>query len=187
MTIEGNKEAKKANWIFFAILTIGLVATVMLTGKPVSWFSRAGGTKIYLTSVQKALGVGQTQSVDILMDAQSDSLAFANIEINFEQSKINLAKQAQMDAKFKRQVLMTSEAEANRTGRIKIAAGIDPDDSIFAQNGLFRLASLQFKNISDKPNDAVEITIDPESLKLISVASTEYKPEIINLDLTLNP
>ncbi len=170
--------------ILFALFTIPAFAWAVKN--PVFWRPKAdlSGVQVYLAPSTANLPPDKT--LQLMVNSQTNVTAFVQTEVVFDPSKVQLAQSPIAGPSLKKAIYQTELTEVNRTGRLKIAVGLDPVDKAQAPTQSFLLASLVFKSITATPNISATVSLSADSTKLVTLDEREVSPSVGNATLSLN-
>ncbi|HWA51615.1 MAG TPA: dockerin type I domain-containing protein [Patescibacteria group bacterium] len=139
--------------IFFAIpLTVYFVAIGIKTRSQAS----ANSVSLSFSQDPVILNPSTPAQVNLVLNAGTSPIGFANIEFTFDNTKVNLASEITTtptleSPKFLNQgntaILKTTMQEANQTGKVDIVLGLDPSDAANPPTGVINLANFSFISV----------------------------------------
>jgi len=115
------------------------------------------------------------------------SVAFADIELNFDTKLVKLTSEITILGGLSRSVKVTSMEEANTTGKISIIAALDPTNLSTPPTEVFQIASLKFDTNTASQNEIASISFLDSAMQIVAIDQTILGLTTTPLSLTLNP
>jgi hypothetical protein len=82
-------------------------------------------------------------SITIKADTKENKVGFVQVSVTFDHSKLSLKEAPTPNPTFKTVVKNTTVDEANKTGMVVLAIGLEP--GIAGQSGIFEIATMKFE------------------------------------------
>jgi hypothetical protein len=139
---------KLSNKVFKLFCFICLMVSLMLlppsaiqAAKSNEILAQNENVRIYFSPANMALNPAATLS--LMLDTQSDQIAFVRIDLAFDRTKIQLSGEIQPTDLIGTVIQKTTMASANSSGQITIMLGLFPGDP--APSGLFEVAQIPIR------------------------------------------
>jgi hypothetical protein len=188
--VMGKKKSRKLFPVLVLVVIVASLAlSIYLANKRTQLDSDAEETASATVSVlptTATLDGSQTQMLQVNIDPQLTPVVFSSIEINFDQSLLRIVSEPTINSAFQRIIRSTTMADGNNTGKIVIAAAINPGTP--GMINPFDFVSIQFES-NTTASLSTQVTINSTSSNTMVVTDTA-KPFSItttNSELTLNP
>lgn len=169
--------------IVIGLLTITVFANQIRERKKIQTGKAANPAHLFISPETQTLPPDATFSIKV--DTGNISLAFAHIEISFDQEMINLYQDI-LPTEFYTLISATSKEEANATGHAVVILGATPGGAN-PQSGVFDLAYLWFTPATQLPNQTTQIQFIEPALQLVDVNAVPFTITTSHATLTLNP
>ncbi|KKS95888.1 MAG: hypothetical protein UV73_C0013G0033 [Candidatus Gottesmanbacteria bacterium GW2011_GWA2_43_14] len=140
--------------------------------------STAGGNALYTlidTASQVELTLEPVQAtlppdvdMKVMLDAGSNSVAFARVVLNFNPAKINLASEISTNPDLSTTVEKTAMAQANATGRAVFVIAAGPGNT--QPTGIIELAGFKIKGVSSQVNDTTALSYEIDDMQIVDGA-----------------
>lgn len=176
-----------AKLVSLMVLLAGLPVALYLVFNAVRLWPKAQVAPVQFSFAPSSASLPPNQTLDLRLDAATNRIGFVHVELTFDQTKVNLANEITVTNALKTVVTKTTRDQANATGRVVVAAGIDPADIPNAPTGVFSFASLSFMTVSTVQNDTAHVAFDQPRLETFDIAEARLSSAASDATLTLNP
>lgn len=187
--------------IGFIGIIIGLVAAIILIREQTRIRPKAVGEQVRLYFGNIAGSLPPNQTVTLRVDAgvfaplpsgNPNGIAFANVQLNFDPAKIQLASEITIPAGSPLQnvSVKSTMAEANSSGQITLVVGlppVDPPNPIIPATGDFPFADMVFRVISPAVGDTASIATSATGIQIVDLTPTSISYTGGSVTLNLNP
>jgi hypothetical protein len=174
----------------FFVLLVALLAlpiSVAVVQQAVLYFSRAQVDTVSLYFNPSDTTLPPNKTMKLMVDAKTNKVGFAALELAFDNSKINLTGEITTTSLLKTVVSKTSQADANSTGKITIVIALSPDDSNNPPSGVFEYAQFPIGSVTSQSDVATEINFVSSGIQLVDVAGYELPYTPTAAKITINP
>jgi hypothetical protein len=130
---------------------------------------------------------GAEQAMSLTLGVKTNRIGFARVAVAFDKNKVKLGGEVQLTGTMGNQVLVTSAADANSSGKIIVAAAITPANRTNAPTGTFAIATLPFTTVSTTANDTTVISITGSDTQIVEMHNLALMINPIPVTLQLNP
>jgi len=145
------------------VVLIALPVVVYLANQYVKFRSRAEGEEVSLYVVPSEQVMPPDANFQVMLASGTHEIGFVQVELAFDNTKVNLASEIQTSPLFGTIVDKTSAAEANFTGVISIAVALSVDDlTNTIPTGVFEVANFTLKSVSGALEDTSSISFNPD-------------------------
>ncbi|MBI1863646.1 hypothetical protein HYS03_00305 [Candidatus Woesebacteria bacterium] len=125
------------------VVLVALPFTLYEVFQSAKYLSKALINPVSLSFLPSSVSLPPDGTLRLMMDAKTYKIGFVKVEIDFDNSKVNLASEVIPTTTLKKVISLTSLANANATGKIVAILGIDPNDVANAPTGAFELANFK--------------------------------------------
>ncbi|HCM37023.1 MAG: hypothetical protein UV61_C0003G0094 [Candidatus Gottesmanbacteria bacterium GW2011_GWB1_43_11] len=184
-----NKVDRLKFLLLFSVLVslFTLFVIVLKLPEPTSYTSKAGTNTASFSLLPTQISLPPEFGFQVWVNAQNP-VAFAHVEINFDKNLVALTQEPELiNPMLSRVVKRTSKTDANKTGVVVFAVGLDPINKALAPTGAFQLAKLTFNTITTQSNLTTQLTFNQSALKLVNPDASVFTLTTTNSNLTLNP
>jgi len=140
------KNRPKLRYLLFIIPVVATFLIVAEVQRRQSLNSRAGLHSVSLSFPVTSWNLPPANNFGVWLTSDSP-VAFADVKITFDKSLIKLTREASPSGSLARVVQVTSMAEANSTGQMRVVVGLDPSQRTSPPSGAFQIADLSFDKI----------------------------------------
>jgi hypothetical protein len=170
--------------VLFALITIPAFAFAVQHPTFLRPKADLSGVQVYLAPTTASVPPDKT--LQLMANAQTNQAAFIQTEVVFDPAKVQLVQAPLLGTALKKIIFQTELAEANRTGRLKLAVGLDPADKAQAPTQSFLIASLIFKSATTTTNQSASVAISADRTRLVTLDERELAPAVGNATLAVN-
>jgi hypothetical protein len=125
-------------------------------------------------------------TMDVWIDTGGYDIPFWEVELVFEADKVELTSEVSVNTHLSKVISVTSKADANSTGRIKIIAAASPDDG--STNGYFAIASFTINAKTQEKNQLAAFAFDTRRMQAVAIdETTVYINDDPGYDIIVNP
>jgi PKD repeat protein len=170
-------------WV--SILVISLLAVPLSTAgaaQSTGVLAQGNTAWVFFSPAQATLPPNTTFGLQI--DAGFSQIVFAQIDLTFDPTLIQLAGEIQTTSLLRNVIQKTSKANANATGHIVITLALPPGD--VPPTGLFEFAQLPFRAVTTLPNQSTTISVNDQNVQIVEIGATELpilsEPAVIYLN-----
>ncbi len=125
--------------------------------------------------------------VSVSINSATVGVGFAQLDINFDPSKVNLAGEITTSTALKTVVQKTSMQVANSTGKITVVLGLSTDDRANPPTGVFEIFNFPITVVTNQVNQTASFTVDPATSEIRGVNNENVLFAQAVLALQLNP
>lgn len=179
------------NYLFIGVLSVILAGTLFFAKIP---FTRnqvlqvAGSVGKATLSFDPSGITIPPESVVTLKVTTTKKLAFVDTELNFDPALLKLTADIGLPSASLTEVIkLTSMADANKSGKIRIVIALKPTTIQLAQTGSFSLATLKFASKTQASNQSATLSISSNNLQLIDLDPIPFAVTKETAKFTLNP
>lgn len=192
------KEKLRQLWHDKTTLPIALTIFLFITTLIIVWLLKspqrffklkaaANQVSVVINPETTAMTGATAQEFQVIAVAEK-AIGFIALELSFNPGLIQLTQEVTLtNTKLTQVILKTPLAEANVTGKIKIAVGLDPQQAADPPINNINLATLSMKAISSQPNTVAEINFVTSSFQVVATDTTVLEPLPGKSQITLNP
>ncbi len=166
---------------------IGIIVLTVLVRAGVNYIRSRGATTPIIKFESANYTLPQSSPIKLIVDSGGNSLGFVRTEISFDNTKIRLGQEITTTPLFKRKISVTSMIDANTSGKIVIALGIDPTDTGNPPTGVSELAQLFFVPATANSNQSTVLSFSPATMQIVNTSFTSYFPTVQSSSLVINP
>ena len=127
------------------------------------------------------------QVLEVRLDSGAAGVGFARIEIDFDQTKVQMVDEATTSGVLRTVMSQTVKDEANSSGRIVVVLGLATADRDNPPTGEFEVFRVQMKSISGAVNDTTEVGVNTEGSQVVTIDGAEAGLTGVGATLNLNP
>jgi hypothetical protein len=160
------------------VLVLALPLTVYLVRTFTLYLSRAANAELLFTSTR--ISLPPNASPGVVVNTGSAQIAFARVELTFDQTKVNLSDEIQMTGPLQVVIGKTSRANANSTGKVVVVMalcnGIDipcapSSGAPTAPSGTFELFKVPLTAVTTQSGETT-LQYDTATMQLVDTNQT---------------
>lgn len=171
-----------------AIMSLATVVSVNLAQKKTQLNSAAAGEAVQVTFESTGATMPPNRTVTVVTNSGTHPLSLGRVDVLFDQTRVNLAGEIILNDRLKTQVVVTSMAEANSTGRATIVLGLSTADRANPPTGRLQFAQIPFTAVGTGNNLPATLTIDTVKAQFVDIQTeTELTVGVTPFTFTLNP
>lgn len=166
------KEAKRMATvaILLAVLPVLVWGTMLVT----RWLGRAAEPMVGLTFSPGSGTLPPDKSLGIVVEAGTEKISGAHVEFTFDTTRIQLAGEVQVTGVLTQVLMKTAVAEANATGRVKLALGLPLGQAGRGPSGNVELARVTFRTATAS-NTTTNVDFDGTKVEIVNDAATRLR------------
>jgi len=167
------------------VLVIGLFAGTWGLKNYRLFSPKATGVKVYLVPTSAVLRSGTEASFDVMVDSDINSVSGVHVEIPFNNANLNLSREITLGQGLGQTLKVSTMAEANTSGKIVIARGLNIANKSNPPKGVFLLATVWLR---PSTTSTLTSTITPEAVKISDMSSSLLSQVgVIGSTININP
>lgn len=170
-----------------AILVIlrALPVFVVLAEKVPSYRSKAALNPASLYINPASANSPPETTASLMVNTSGNSLAFSAIEIRFDPSVLQISSEVTTSSFFN-PISVTSQSDANLSGKIDVVLGLSPQNTVNPPSGSFGLARFNILPKNSTPSPAY-INWFPTQIQLVDINGNIIPNSTTPMTLSLNP
>ena len=153
----------KVGIILFLVISTLITTGVMYQQQDIR--SKAALNEAHITITPSNAIMPPNQTFKIYIDPKNIPLAFAHVNIEFDQNSIHLQSLPEVSSSFDRTIYITPISEANTTGKLSIVLAVGPGRA--AVNNAAEFATLRYVPVTEDPETST-ITVNTQTSKLVN-------------------
>jgi hypothetical protein len=172
--------AKKISVLLIILASLALLVCLVRTG--IQYLSTAAGEETRIYFIPSPQNMPPDATLSLMVDPNGEGIHFATIEVQFDNSKINLSQEIDTSMSPLLTTRASTASQANSTGKIYITGTLcDPtppsqcDPMPPIPSSVFEFARLTFHSHSSAVNDQTQITINVPNVQIVNMGSTELE------------
>jgi hypothetical protein len=166
-----------------------LIFGLSLTAKVVKPVLALDTAQLYFEPNSSSLPPNST--IKLMLDAKTNKVSFVQVKINFDKNLVNVASDITTTASLSTTNKLSTPDEANASGQILISLGLTPADWSNPPTGVFEVASIPFKVITNSSNQSTNLSIVDAGVQIVAILNSggfDYSPFTSSTaQLSLNP
>lgn len=182
---------------YFRSNTIGktLTTLVLALGIPVALYAAqqfavyrskaAVSSTLYFEPASASLP--PDKSVKVLLDAKTNKIGFARVDIIFDTTKLQLTGEVAPSAVLSNVVQKTSMASANTSGKITLVLALPSESRDNPPSGIIEIGQLPLKSNTATQNATATLTFDSNLLQIVNLDAEIVPLAVQDATFTLNP
>src|SRR3989344_735265 len=168
------------------LLLAGFGIVLILVQREVRFSLRAATSeKVRVFVSPEATTLPPDQSLTVRLDTKGKKVVFADLVVEFDASKVQLKNEVELGPVLNRVIVKTEKGEANSTGKIRVAVGLDPLTRANPVVGEILIASLKFDSNTSQSDTSTVVGIN--GVQVVDIEARELLFESGGSILTLNP
>jgi hypothetical protein len=177
---------KYTSFLVLVLIALGLPLGANLVNQKITINSLANSTPAVISISPQNITLPPAVVLDVMVDPANETLVFSSVEINFDPTVLRLTDIPTVNATLDRLISSTAIDQANITGKLVVAAGVDPADS--GKSSLFTFLKLPFASItSQSVATSVWINTESQDTKLINSDAAQIALTAMPSTIVLNP
>lgn len=168
----------RVTWVYIGVtvFVVGniLIAQTIRRQQTLTFRSQAavGQAKIFIQPATQVLSSGSSYQVWLTVD---QPISFVHTEITFDPKLLKLTQEVDwVSTALTRNMMMTTMAQANTTGKIIMIVALDPAKKDNPPSGTFQLAALHFMPNTTASNVSAPITFITSALQLVNADAIPF-------------
>jgi len=174
-------------WSVFAlvVIVVSVFVGVYLVRNPLKRDSQAASAPVGISLSPSQGTISSGSKLDIVYNPGGNLVGFSEFEITFDSSKIKLSNEITVNNYFGKLVVKTTRDEANSTGRIKLALGLEPGKTPTTNQVV--LGSITFTPSTTSSNVSAAISFDSSHIQIVDTSRNTLAYNLTNGAYTVNP
>ncbi len=180
---------RKSEWLKIGMTLFILAALptfVFVLQKTLSYKSKASSTPLTLYFSPDTTALSSETTVRVMVNTSGNLLTFSALEIRFNSDLIQLSSTITPTSLFNA-IGVTSQADANVTGKIDLVFGLAPDKLVNAPTGTFELANFKITPNAAVSNLDTYLSWLDTQIQIVDANGNAVAATAQPLKLTINP
>lgn len=174
---------RRAMMVAISLVTLPvLVWGAMLATR---WLSRATEPTVQLTFSPNSGTLPPDKSLAIVIEAGLEKISGAHIEFTFDPTHVQLAEEVQIVGALTQVFVKTTVAEANATGRVKLAVGLPLGQAGYGPSGNIEIARVTFR-AAITANPAASVNFDENKVEIVNDSARILRVSLRGATLATN-
>lgn len=148
--------------------------------------ARAGTDSANLFTQPQDLSLPSVLDMQIWVTVKNP-VGFVATEITFDKSVVKISNDIDISpSPLKKIINITSANDANNSGKITIALGLEPNDISSPANGTFRIANIKLEPNSDLKNLSSKFSFIQQNTQVVGMDESAHTITATNADIKVN-
>ena len=177
------------------VILIGLPAAIFIVRKAVQYVPKAAVTTVTLSTTPASATLPPNATVRVNLSAGTQLIGFTRVVLTFNPAQINLASEVTTTTRLRQNrepatdpwIVKTTMAEANSTGRVVIALGLDELDRANPPTGTFEIANFSVRSSTTQTNVSSQLAFTVSDSQIVNMTAEAQIIASTGSTFTLNP
>ncbi len=168
------------------LLAVVIPLSVVVVQKTTFFRPKADDLSVRLFFAPETQAMPPEKTFQVMLDAKTNKAAFVQTEIVFDPAKVQLTRTPILGDKLKKNIFQTDLAQANQTGRMKLAVGLEPADVSAAPTQIFLVATLSFRSNTTLANQSANLAFSSDKTSVVTLDERAINPTVGGATVALN-